>query len=53
MKILAEKKLPSGDWELDCEFSQEELNILLSYAVNRILKKQLKLEKKKGKKCQD
>lgn len=50
MKILSEKQLPSGDWELDCEFSQEELNILLSYAVVDILKKQLKRDKKRNKK---
>lgn len=50
MKILSERQLPSGDWELDCEFSQEELNILVSYALVKLLKKQIKKEKKRHKK---
>jgi hypothetical protein len=50
MKILSEKQLSSGDWELECEFSQEELNMLLSYAVVDILKKHLKQDKKRSKK---
>lgn len=41
MKILSEKQLPSGDWELDCEFADEEVHLLINYAFNRILKEQI------------
>lgn len=50
MKILSEKQLPSGDYQLDCEFTDEEVKILLNYAVVNILKEQLKKEKKGKKK---
>jgi len=47
MKILSEKQLPSGDCQLDCEFTDEEIQILLNYAIVDILKKQIKKGKKK------
>jgi hypothetical protein len=45
MKIISEKKLPNGDSEFECDFTKEEVNILLSYAVNRILKDIIEQEK--------
>lgn len=49
MKVLSEKKLSSGDYELDCEFTDYEVQFLINYAVNAILKKQVKELKKKKK----
>jgi hypothetical protein len=46
MKILAEKQLANGDYQLDCEFTDEEVQVLLNYAVVNILKEQIKNEKK-------
>ena len=50
MKILSEKQLPSGDYQLDCEVTDEEVQILLNYAIVDILKKQVKKGKKRKKK---
>lgn len=50
MKILSEKQLPSGDYELECEFTEVEVQILLNYAVVNILKSQLKRANRKRKK---
>lgn len=45
MKILKITENNNGTCTMECEFSQEELNILLSYAVTNILKDQInKLE---------
>jgi hypothetical protein len=43
MKILEIIDNDDGSCTMDCEFSQEELNMLLSYAVVDILKKQIKV----------
>jgi len=57
MKILKEYEPEDGFVKMDCEFEQEELEMLLSHAVTDILTKQLeeKIEEElKGKrKCFD
>jgi hypothetical protein len=50
MKILSEKQLPSGDYQLDCEFTEEEIQMFIQYAFVNILKDTIKREKRKEKK---
>jgi hypothetical protein len=45
MKIISEKKLPNGSSEFKCEFTQEEVNLFLSYAITRILQDMIEQEK--------
>ncbi len=42
MKVLDIVERDDGFCDMNCEFSEEEVNILLEYAVNRILEEQLK-----------
>lgn len=49
MKILSEKEEDNGTYTLDVEFEDGELNMLVNYAVNDILKKQVESEERKGK----
>jgi hypothetical protein len=49
MKILSEKQLPSGDYELTCDFSDQEIQMLVQYAFVNILKDMVKREKRKEK----
>lgn len=42
MKILKEYEPENGFVKMDCEFEQEEMEMLLSHAVTDILTKQLK-----------
>ncbi len=42
MEILNIKENEDGSCILECEFSQDEVNILINYAVNHILKEKLK-----------
>lgn len=44
MKVISMKELDNGMCELDCEFTEEERDILIEFAVNRILEEQLKKE---------
>lgn len=56
MKVIKidEDSLHKGYCTMYCEFSQEEINILLEYAVNDILKKQIeRLELDKKRYCFD
>ena len=56
MKIIKiDEDFPhKGCCTMHCEFTQEEINILLEYAVNDILKKQIeKLELDKKRYCFD
>ena len=46
MELISEKELPSGDYELEFEFTEEEIHLLLNYALKRIIKEQLEEEKK-------
>jgi len=48
MKIDELKELEDGSCELDCEFTEEEIKILLNYAVNNLLKEKME-ELKNGK----
>jgi hypothetical protein len=41
MKILSDKKLPSGEYQLECVFTEEEIQFLINYAVNDILKRHI------------
>ena len=51
MKVI---KIDEDHCTMHCEFSQEEINILLEYAVNDILKKQIeRLELDKKRYCFD
>ena len=54
MKIIKidEDSPRNGYCALHCEFSQEEINIFVEYAVNDILKKQIKkMEKDNKRRC--
>ena len=42
MEILETKDNSDGSCTLECEFTEEEVQILLNYAVNKILKEQIK-----------
>ncbi len=56
MKIIKidEDSSDKGYCTLHCEFSQEEINIFIGYAVNDILKKQIeKLEQDNKRRCFD
>jgi len=46
MKVLSERKLKGGMVEFKCDFTQKELEILVSYAMSDILRKQI--ARKKG-----
>jgi len=46
MEILNIKDRDDGYCELDCEFTDEEIKILINYAVNNILKERIKEEVK-------
>ena len=46
MKVISEKELPSGEYELEFDFSEEEIDLLVTYAVEKILEEQLEKEKK-------
>jgi len=43
MEILEIKENKDGSCNVECEFTEEEIQELLSYAVNDILKKQIKI----------
>ena len=49
MKFISEKQLPSGDWLWDVDFEEGEIQMLVNYAVNDILKKYLEENEKEEK----
>ena len=49
MIILKEKQTESGNYEFYCEFEENEIHLLLNYAVNNILKEQIERMKNKEK----
>jgi RNA polymerase-binding transcription factor DksA len=56
MKVIKidEDSLHKGYCTMYCEFEQEEINILLEYAVNDILKKQIeKIKQDNKRRCFD
>jgi hypothetical protein len=46
MKVNEIRGLDDVNCELDCEFTDNEIKILINYAVNTILKEQIKKEEK-------
>jgi len=48
MEILSINENKDGSATMDCEFQNDELEILLSYAVNNILKERIELIKKEA-----
>ena len=46
MKILEINENDDGSCTMECEFEQEEVSFLVNYAVNKILKEQIKLMEK-------
>jgi len=48
MEILEIKDRDDEYCDLDCEFTDEEIKILLNYAVNRILKEYIEKEENKN-----
>ena len=49
MKFISEKQLPNGDWLWDVDFEEGEIEMLVNYAVNDILKKYLEENEKEEK----